>query len=421
MPGQILRFTDGFRDFLVRERVEDQRAFTDVVDATQGSRPRRYIALLSIDGDRVTHAALATRGSRVATGKVRIRYNSIRELTPVALSAIAGAIPPSVRRHFTGNLDLDGWLPEQTWKAALDIVRQDTGNDRVTRDLERLLSTTPPAITPRQLQVLTEERDALGIALQIFDPSLSTVVPSVNSISTAEAPFLVAMQNASMPEDLGIAHDTSVFDGWLPKGVPAVGATTFERHGHELTVANVNRTPVEHVLGVDLIYFHAEYRSFIFVQYKRMARDDENQPYYRPSGKSFRRQYEQTMKWDLWMRAHPTSPGLPSYRLGSDTFFFEIYPNPMAVPAPHGLLRGMYFPLSYWTSLIGSPEVRGPRGGVRITYQNARRYLTNTQFADLVGSGWVGSPPQGEAILANVIAQALRARRSVTLAIAQQA
>ncbi len=74
-----------------------------------------------------------------------------------------------------------------------------------------------------------------------------------------------------------------------------------------------------------------------------------------------------------------------------------------------------------WTSLVASPEARGPRGGVRIAYENAGRYLTNTQFADLVGSGWVGSFPQDEKMLTDVIAQSLEASHSITLAIAQAA
>ena len=209
-------------------------------------------------------------------------------------------------------------------------------------------------------------------------------------------------------------------DGSLGEYQP-LGATTFQRRGHALTVANVNRTPIERVLGVDLLYFQEEYHSFIFVQYKRMTRDKNNRVYYRPSGVSYEREYERMKKWDMRTRPHTKSPDLSSYRLGGDAFFFKIYANPIGVPAQDGLLRGMYFPLSYWTSLAASPEVRGPKGGVRITYDNAGRYFTNTQFADLVGSGWVGSSPQDEKMLANVIAQALGARHSVTLAVAQRA
>lgn len=421
MPGQLLRLFDDYRSYLVRERVETERTFTDVVDTTRGSRPRRFIALLSFDEDLVTYAALATRSGRVATGQIRTRYDSVRELTPIDLSTIMSRIPAKLRRHFMESLNRDGWLPEQTWKAVLEVVGSDPENARTLQGLESQLANTPLAIAPRQLQVLREERDALGLALQVFDPQLRSVVPSLNSINTPDVPFILAMQNADLPEDLGIAHDARTFDGWLPKGEPAVGTTTFERRGHTLTVTNVNRTAIEHVLGVDLLYFQEEYHSFVFVQYKRMKRDKRGRAYYRPAGKSYHREYQRMRDWNLRVRSHDECGDFSSYRLGSDAFFFKVYANPRGVPAQDGLLRGMYFPLGYWTSLVASPEVQGPRGGVRITYENAGRYLTNTQFADLVGSGWVGSLPQNEQLINDVVAQALGARHSVTVAVARGA
>ncbi len=419
MPGQILRLNDGYRSDLVRDKVEADQPFTSVVDTARHSRPKRFVVLLSLDGDRITYAALATRTGRVATGQERIRYDSIRELTPIGLSTIKNRIASRFRRHFTANLAFDGWLPVHTWKAVIDVLRQDTFNDHVLHDLDSQTSINLPSISPRQLRTLIEERDALGLALKIFDPNLLHLVPSVSSINTPRDPFLLVMQNADLPEDVAINHDASVLDGWLPKELPFLGGTTFERHGHTLTVANVNRTPIERVLGVDLLYFHAQYRSFIFVQYKRMRRDNKGQVYYRPIGDSYEREYQQMKTWSLRMSSGLQSSNLSSYRLGSDAFFFKVYANPLRFPISEGLLKGMYFPLSYWNLLVDSPEVRGPRGGVRITHGNAGRYLTNTQFADLVGSGWVGSSPKDEEMLADVLAEALQARHSVTLAIAR--
>ena len=203
--------------------------------------------------------------------------------------------------------------------------------------------------------------------------------------------------------------------------LPVVGATTFERGDKALTVANVNRTRIENVLGVDLLYFQEEYRAFVFVQYKRMVRDDTKPASYRPVGASYKSEYERMLQWDRRTRATPTPSDLRSYRLGSDAFFFKLYANPIGAPTSDRLLRGMYFALSYWTSLIASPEVRGPRGGVQITYDNTGRYLTNTDFVGRVGGGWIGSSQQSEKMINDVVAQALDARHSVTLATSQRA
>ena len=148
MPGQLLQLTDGHRSDLVRERVEAAGTFTQVVDVTSRPRPKRYLALLSFDDDRVDYAALVTRDRRVATGQLRIRYDPVRELSPMGLSAIESRLPRQLRRHFTTNLDLDGWLPEQTWLAVLDIISGDPQNAEAVRTLQDQVAGVPPPIPP---------------------------------------------------------------------------------------------------------------------------------------------------------------------------------------------------------------------------------------------------------------------------------
>ena len=47
---------------------------------------------------------------------------------------------------------------------------------------------------------------------------------------------------------------------------------------HQLRIGNVNSTPLERVLGVDLIYRHLDSDTFVLVQYKRMRRNDAGSP-----------------------------------------------------------------------------------------------------------------------------------------------
>ena len=225
MPGQVLRIADGRRDSLVRGQVEAGLTFTDVVDVSWSPRPKRFLALLLLDRDRVTHAALGIRTGRVATGRVRIRYESIRGLAPVELAALEDRIPARFRHHLTASLSSDGWVPEGTWKAFLEVIKHDPQNGRVIRELEGELINRPLGIGDRPLRVLTEGlrtrcSDTVW-ALRAFDPGLRLTVPSLSSVATQDAPFLLAMQSADLPEDVGIAHDTTVFDGWLRGSTPA--------------------------------------------------------------------------------------------------------------------------------------------------------------------------------------------------------
>lgn len=421
MAGQLVILGEDPRSDLVRDKIEGGRLFSDAADVAQGSRPKRFLSLISTDGYRITHAAGTTRTSQVATGQVRLRYDIIRELSPVSLSVIDDSLDPRLGSVFGSRIDRNGWLPDRTWQATLDVVRGFGGNSSAIATLEQWLSHTVSVPQDNRRIALTEERDALGLALKLFDEglskrTLSTTPQVLESAIASEAPFLVAMQNSSLPEDLGIVHDAANFDGWTPQDTPTLGTTRFQRRGKSLTVTNANRTRIERVLGVDLLYFHEQYKSFVFVQYKRMTQSDPGPASYRPIGDSYEREYNNMRKWDKLTRASGPASDLESYRLINDAFFFKLYSNPQGQPPQDQLLKGMYFPLSYWNTLLASPQVRGPREGVVINYDNAGRYLNNTGFTHLVGSGWAGTAPQTERLIGQVIAEALDGRHSVTIA-----
>jgi hypothetical protein len=80
------------------------------------------------------------------------------------------------------------------------------------------------------------------------------------------------------------------------------------------------------------------------------------------------------------------------------------------------MIKGMYIPLDYWEMLLESPDITGPRGGKRITYDNVGRYFNNTLFIDLMQSGWIGSTSYDKAVISEVIRAAIAGDRSLILA-----
>ena len=167
--GQIVVYATSYSDLLVQERAQSG-TFTDIVDATRESRPRRSIALLSFDEARLTHAGIATRDStRVATGKVRVRFHELREIVPVRISDLAEGLPSRLRHHFELSLSRR-WVPPRTWEACRRLITTDLRNQQILEELERLIEGVERAIPAGRLRVLEEERDALGLALGIFGP-----------------------------------------------------------------------------------------------------------------------------------------------------------------------------------------------------------------------------------------------------------
>jgi len=79
------------------------------------------------------------------------------------------------------------------------------------------------------------------------------------------------------------------------------------------------------------------------------------------------------------------------YRLGHEGFFFKICGKVTLQSESTKPIAGMYVPLSFMESLLDSDDIRGPKGGARITWDNVGRYIRNDLFVKLVQDGWVGT------------------------------
>jgi len=119
-------------------------------------------------------------------------------------------------------------------------------------------------------------------------------------------------------------------------------------------------------------------------------------------------------------REVPRARSLASFRLHRGPAFIKLCPPLHLDPTSADLIRGMYLPFEFFELLLVSDESRGPRGGVRITFESAGRHLNNTQFIELVQSGWIGSHDLASQRIHRLVRGGLEAGRSVLLAWARE-
>jgi hypothetical protein len=194
-----------------------------------------------------------------------------------------------------------------------------------------------------------------------------------------------------------------------------VGGHVFREGKRKLSVANVNRHPIERTIGVDLVYWHHDHDCFVTVQYKRMTVEGRRTPGYRPDGQC--RAEQRRMEAFCKANSSPADHDDPSdYRLNPCPFYFKLCPDVSYEPSSTSLLTGMYIPLDLWQVIVGSPGIRGPRDGLRITYDNVPRRLNNSLFARLVQSGLIGSRGATTKALRTLIEGLLTAKHSVVVA-----
>jgi hypothetical protein len=197
-----------------------------------------------------------------------------------------------------------------------------------------------------------------------------------------------------------------------------IGALTLRDRSEYLTILNCNRQPLEQTLGVDLIYFSHHFDSFVLVQYKRMT-EGKIGPVYRPhQDKSHAQELDRMIRADKILEALLTSgnSGTDAFRLSGGAFYVKLCESKAKAAIDAGMVSGMYVPLGLWRRLLKSSSVHGPHGGIRITWDNCTRQLSNSEFTNLLRHGWIGSAAGRSKLLADIIEKVLGNGRMLVFA-----
>ncbi|MHC3003567.1 hypothetical protein OK17_15160 [Gordonia sp. GN26] len=167
-------------------------------------------------------------------------------------------------------------------------------------------------------------------------------------------------------------------------------------------------------MGVDLIYYNHDFRSFVLVQYKRMmaatggriATIDARLP----------DQLQRMIAFNDFACSSSLEPDPVAYRLGTGATFTK-FAYPVAAPIREAdLTRGLYVPSELLNRLYRSGHLKGPRGGDAVTHDNLGRWLSNDQFAELVKKGWVGCANVSREQILSFVSASLENRRIAVIA-----
>lgn len=400
------------------ELLVDGRSFTAVISRERGA-PSTLPAFLTLTGERVDAVARMTPAGRPASLKARVRLDEAKLLQcELTWTAVIAELSPATRAVIERVVaERGGPVPATAFAELTATLRRlcpESGGDI---DLVLTLS-HERANLPRPVgdgePITMFEGDAVALALGMagFDRRDELAFWQ----GDADAPFLAGVAAYQLLEDRMIDNDAKVFGDWNLVEGSAVGWAEFQRDGDHLWTINVNRSPVEHSLGVDLIYYTHTYGAYVLVQYKRMEREAGSDAVYRPND-----QFETELARMRALVLDENAPAAPNeYRLDPRCCYLKLCPS-VAREVPVGsLVGGMYLPLAYWDVLAASPQVVGPRGGVAVTHESAGRYLDNTQFVSLVQDGWVGSRGVTSQQITEVIRSGLDAHRSIILAAAKR-
>jgi len=421
--GFLIRFDEEQRATFLREIAGVEAGFSDALSRDDWALKQWEVCGLLLEPNVITHWALARKGKKVATGKVRVEFT---EVTPtlLPLEAIEFRVGPQIRRNIvSARSGMGGRVPPATWEGLKSAVGEISVDSRAALErLERMRDQSRELITRPGAEVVAQQRDAVGLALDVFDQTgqlrkrtlLGWVAPAGAGLTS----FLNGLEGVRTVEDQLIARDAAVFPGGEGTRHTVVGAV-FAVGGRKLEVFNVNRNAVEASLGVDLLYLHETFDAWTLVQYKSMERTDgggDQSAVYRPDA-SFdaelaRMQAFRAIRPDSWTIADGSS----AYRLCGDGFFFKLCSRVQLEVLSDGLLPGMYLPRQFVEVMLVDPAAQGPRGGRLITFDNTQRHINNTLFAELVRDGWVGTRGVSSTQIASIVSDGLSSGRAVVIA-----
>jgi hypothetical protein len=402
--------------------IESYGQFTTTVSAPDVKPRGAELAIVSLNGARADYIGISQAGRRVATGQMTIAVSNLLPLKRLSRDKIRSKLPRRFSSHFAPP-HIGVYRPTpRLWEEVLTIVTSEIPerSEKIS-DLMKIIAgaTLPSGRVEGGLEVF--ERDAIASALQTWrgTPLRKRVLRrAVPNKQVPVAPFLFQLKAVSIREDPQISHDHATFPGMEIAQRHMVGSIVLHDGDEYLTILNCNRQPLEQTLGVDLIYYNHRFDSFVLVQYKRMAEDTQG-AVYRPEhdqshGKELQRMAEAEKL--LMGLPHSNNYATDTFRLSGHGFYVKLCESKAKAALDSGMVSGMYLPLELWRRILNSPAVRGPRGGIAITWENCTRRLNNSEFTNLLRHGWIGSAAGHSKMLAQIIGDVLGSRRMLILA-----
>lgn len=434
--GLLISFSrDEEPDLIVESEAGGYQPFSEVYNSSNWDSGPVAIALISFGGETFDYIAIAKRGNRVVTAKYRIDFSSLVNLNSISIELIESKLEQKLRSFFLRARRTEGKISPATWLKVLNLIKVE--RPALASEIDRVIRLARFAgfqFNGKYAEVLALEREAIGISLDIFSGNnqlreavLSEWVPENDSITSINETNLTANINAPnsdqlsflsgiptyhLVEENALQHDLMNWPDMSTKH--SVGYSIFRQGERRLELIYANRNALEKTLGVDLIYFNSAFEQFVLVQYKAM-RTEGDFAVYRPDPQLIEELARMNSFNKKFRRSAPISSNA-QYRLNSDGFFLKLVPKATLRPATGELIKGMYLPLEYANFLVSDSGPKGPKKGSVITFKNAPRYLTNSQFSSGVNQGWLGSSGTQTEVLKMLIKQYYETGRAVVVA-----
>jgi len=396
-------------------RREHNKTYSDVFDVDDIRHHFSSIVFISDTPSEIKYIASFRRGTIVATRKVRVSFDIIFELEkPLTFDFITKYSTKAMADHveiaFSDNNNLCYLNKYQIKTIILSLYQLNENNIKI---IKRILFNNRKIKDNNKSFIRSTERDVLGTILRINgleDEKNDIIGWDIENISTPE--FLKNLKTINVREDSLIIKDSRIFGNWKLINDDVHGVCTLSNSTNCVSIIYANRGKTESNIGVDLIYFDHNNRSYIFVQYKRLTDKNGRYVYYPSSDDNLSKELNLMEQLELNLLKNKND-----YRFNDQVFYFKFCKEKQDVYSKD-LSKGFYMPKDYF--LLYSKLQKENGNSVVISYNTIKRYLTNTSFIDLIKSGLIGTRIDDANFITRIIEESLSNNKSLILAASEK-
>ncbi|NMM09747.1 MAG: hypothetical protein HHJ16_05675 [Polaromonas sp.] len=314
-------------------------------------------------------------------------------------------------------------IPHDEWSRAIDAIKRLRPVVAELLDTLIALRAEQNRLTGNDTKILrlTEQRDAIGLAFDIASLDRKTILREAHleRVQSAQSVLDLLDQEPQQEQDL-IRDDQKVFKGLLSK--EDMRSAQFDGlGGRKVRVHVYDKKPLETVLGIDLLIYLADYKSYLLLQYKCMEpkSDEEGRTWSYLVDPQLHKQIQaMNNAVNAFTRLPtPSSPSMADWRLSSEAFFFKFCETTRPDARDDALVAGITLGHSHLKQFLQLPDSHGKDGGQRVGYGNCPRYLNNSQFVELARAGWIGCDQRGFSLISQVITEGQRGGKSAMFAV----
>lgn len=366
--------------------------------------PTLCVMEIQEQGETRCYLATATRKIAVSTFDSRLTIKKLRPIKPASLQEIGANLTDSrMKRIFSERIPPKGQFANLSPKLSGYLVEKLAADSENQAAFDTALSQLPKLRQAPNANWAQE--DAIQTAMDAFGIRGNTIPKEV--VLKQGATSGLSLIGAYIYEDNVVHADASHLPGFDAIAPDVTGRAVFHKGDERLVVYTANKLPLETILGVDLVYINETRGNVVMVQYKILEEDKKAKGdwYFRPDKK-------------LWkeiarMKIPAIHTATSDYRLSRNPFFFKFVKRKIVDDSHQSFLVS----LDHLNHILSSPAARGPRGGVRMSYDALDgTYLREADMIGLIRSGYVGTHSAETTALATILDAVAKGNKALVLA-----